>query len=126
MNTATFRQNMPAFQDAAVFPDAQVAFWLALATKMLRPERWDDLLDYGVQLFVAHHLVLAARSAQEVANGGLPGTVRGTISSEHVENLSVSYGTPGGLEGAGHWGLSTYGQQFYGLLRWIGAGGVQL
>jgi hypothetical protein len=54
MTSVDFRAAFPQFT-AELFPDARVEFYLALAGKRLSPERWDDLLDAGTGLFVAHY-----------------------------------------------------------------------
>lgn len=127
MTPTTFRANFPEFASATDYPDAQINFWLGLAEKLLRPERWCDLLDQGLQLYVAHHLAIGRKNQLSAAAGGVPGTVQGPQSSKAVDKVSVSYDTGSGtFKDAGFWNTTTYGLQFWNLILLVGAGGVQL
>jgi len=121
---ATFRADFPEF---ATTPDARVTFWLTLSAKMLNAERWADLLDHGMELFTAHHLAIDNANQRAAAGGGAVGQSSGPVASKAVDKVSVSYDTGAAtLEGSGHWNLSSYGTQFYALLRMMGTGGYQL
>ena len=125
MDAATFRSDFPEFTDSSRFPDAQVNFWLGLGEKQLPESRWADLRDQGLELFVAHNLVLAAQAEKAKASGGLPGASSGVTSSKSVDKVSVSYDTGASLiDGAGHWNLTTYGTRFLWLARMIGVSAV--
>ena len=127
MDAATFRSDFPEFTDSNRFPDAQVNFWLGLGEKLLPENRWADLRGQGLELFVAHNLVLAAQAGKATASGGLPGASSGVTSSKSVDKVSVSYDTGASLiDGAGHWNLTNYGTRLLWVARMIGAGGVQL
>lgn len=121
---ATFREHFPEF---SATPDGRVSFWLGIAPKLLNAERWDELLDHGIELFVAHHLAIDNANQRAAQNGGGVGQNSGPVASKTVDKVSVSYDTGAAtLEGAGHWNLTTYGTQFYALFRMMGAGGIQL
>lgn len=121
IDATKFRADFPEFAGAAKYPDAMVNFWLNLAAVRLSPTRWADMLDYGTELFVAHQLTLATRSAK---NGG---AVVAPVSAKSVDKVSVTYDTSAvTLDNAGHWATTSYGQQFWQLLMLAGAGGVQL
>lgn len=127
MNAATFRADFPEFADEAKYPDALINLWLGIGAKRLPEDRWADLLDHGLGLFTAHHLVLARRNADAAAKGGAPGAAAGILSSKSVGPASASYDTgSAALEGGGHWNLTAYGTQFLALAQLVGAGGIQL
>lgn len=128
MDATTLRTDFPEFADGTKYPTGTVNFWLSVGAKLLNAERWGELLDHGLELFTAHHLVVSARDVTAAAGGkGVPGTASGVVSSKSVGNLSLSYDTGAGIEeNAGHWNLSTYGTQFINLARMVGAGPVQL
>jgi hypothetical protein len=127
MDALTLKNDLPEFANETKFPTATVNFWLGVGAKLLNADRWGELLDHGLELFTAHHLVVSARDVAAAAGKGVPGTASGVVSSKSVGNLSMSYDTGAGIEeGAGHWNLSTYGTQFIQLARMVGAGPVQL
>lgn len=127
MDIQTFRTDFPAFADPAVYPDAQVTFYLGLGGKLLSSPRWADLRDYGLELFVAHNLVLSAMDAEASSAGDQPGTNTGAVASMAVDKVNISFDNNASLDDkAGHWNLTTYGKQFIRLARMIGTGGVQL
>lgn len=127
MDVATFRQQFTEFSDAAKYPDPLVSFWLDVVTRMVRPERWADLLDVGLGLALAHHLVLAVRDQGSAQAGKVPGTVLGMQTSKSVDTVSVSYDVSAVTEeGGGFWNMTSYGVRFLGMARLFGAGGVQL
>jgi len=128
MTPAEFRTNFPEFTDSTRYPDAQIQFYLTLGSKLLTDARWvtSDLLDYGLQLYVAHQVSLAAQRVASAAAGGQIG-VAGVTSGKAVDKVSVSYDTSAVLEkDAGHWNLTPYGLQFINLVRMAGSGGYQL
>lgn len=85
------------------------------------------LLDIGVELFTAHHLVLEYQAGQEAAVGAPPGRSKGPISGTSAVGASVSYDTGSGLNpGDGHWNLTTYGTRFLEMLRLVGVGPIQV
>ena len=127
MNIATFRQSFPEFADATRYPDSLVTFWLDVVTRMLKPDRWADMLDIGLSLALAHHLVLAVRDQNTAQAGKVPGTVLGMQTSKSVDTVSVSYDVSAVTnEGGGFWNMTSYGVRFLGMARLFGAGGVQL
>ena len=125
---AAFRAAFPEFGDAARFPDSQVTFWAGLAELSLAERRWGGFYPYGLQLFVAHFLALAAQNAAEGAGGGIPGTGgSGNISSKKVGEVQVTYSqSTGDVDGGGEWNATSYGKQYLELMRLIGHGCYQL
>lgn len=126
MDVAQFREDFPEFASVTDYPTAQVNFWAGIASKLVDLDRWGDLYDQGISLFVAHNLVLQRRNIAGAASGGSGGLV-GSVSSKSVGAVSVSYDVNAVMEsGAGQWNLTSYGLQYIQLARMIGAGGVQL
>ncbi len=130
MNVADFRTTFPEFgasPGTGAYTDARINFWIALAEKLLISPRWDNLLDHGIALFVAHHLAMDAANLRAAATGGAVGQTTGPLASKSVDKVAAAY-TTGAVtfENAGHWNLTTYGVQFYQLVRMVGAGGVEL
>tara|TARA_R100000365_G_C2747006_1_gene76576 strand:+ start:1022 stop:1405 length:384 start_codon:yes stop_codon:yes gene_type:complete len=127
MDIATFRQNFTEFSDTTRYPESLVAFWLDVVTRLLRSDRWADLLDVGLGLALAHHLVLAVRDQNTAQAGKVPGTVLGMQTSKSVDTVSVSYDVSAVTnEGGGFWNMTSYGVRFLGMARMVGAGGCQL
>lgn len=127
LTVEAFRAALPEFASEDVFPDSGVQFWLNLAYEMLRPERWRNLMPIGVQMFVAHNLVIEAFNQQTVDVGGLPGINKGPISSETPGQVAVSYDTgSSSLKDQGHWNLTSFGTRFVWMMRMAGAGPVQV
>jgi len=130
MDVAGFREAFPAFT-AELHPYARVAFHLRVAGKRLSPDRWDDLLDEGTGLFVAHYLTLEAKATQAKDGTGGMDAAAGTVASESktVGSISKSKAYTNAATakpGDGHWNATIYGQQFRELVNLVGMGGVQL
>lgn len=127
---AQFRADFPEFANTTVFPDGQITFWLKWAYIMVRADRWMEALDLGIELFVAHNLVLEALAQKAAAGGGgagIPGAQGGVVTSKQVDKVSVSYDANAGLIlDGGDWNLTTYGTRFLRMARMMGAGGEQV
>lgn len=122
---ASFRTSFPLFVNSAVYTDAQVQMYITFAQNMLRPERWGNLLQMGIFLFVAHMLALDRISSG--GKSGIPGTVVGLLSSGSVDKVSYSRDVSSVLEeNAGHWNTTTYGLRFIRIARMMGAGPIQV
>jgi Protein of unknown function (DUF4054) len=127
MTPAKFRQDFPEFACTTTYPDTQVNLYVGLAGKLLNADRWDDMLDMGTSLFVAHHLVIGQRNVASAEVGGAPGAIQGPQSSKSVDKVSVSYDTGAvTLADGGFWNMSSYGIRLLQIARYVGAGGVQL
>lgn len=127
MNAAQFRIDFPEFADTSKYPDARVNFNIGMATKRLNVDRWADMLDYGIELYTAHHLVLSARAQAAADLGGLTGVGNGVIASKAVDKASVAFDTAAGtIDDGAAWNLTTYGVEFLQLSRLAGAAGVQI
>jgi hypothetical protein len=120
LTVATFRAAFPAYTQAT-HADARVQFWLDMAVKLMKAERWGDLFDNGQGLFVAHHLTLERQaSATSGGNEGAPGLVSGKT----VGSVSKSYSQQDvTFARAGNYNLTVHGREYFQLARMIGAGG---
>lgn len=127
MDITVFRTNFPEFADTSVYPNAQITFWATLAEKMLPQQLWGDVWTNGVQLYVAHEVVLAAQNVKTAQVGGAPGQSGGIANNKTVGSVTVGYdSTTQSEKDAGWWNRTTYGQQLYRLIKIFGAGCVQL
>lgn len=122
-----FRADFPEFADAAAYPDSGITFWLTVASKLLNPLRWQDMLETGTELFVAHNLVLERQAQKSATAGAPPGVSTGPIATKTVGPVTQAYDTTAGIEeGAGHWNLTVYGTRFIWLVKMFGAGPIQV
>jgi hypothetical protein len=122
-----FRQQFPAFRDIDTYDDIQINLFITVAGNLLDADRWDTMLDYGTSLFVAHHLVLAARDEATVAAGGIGGGVQGILTAKAVDKVSASYDASSvSIEDGDFWNMTRYGIEFLRLAKQMGAGGVQI
>jgi hypothetical protein len=127
VTVASFRAAFPAFASTTLYTDPAIQFWIDIGTKLQNPGRWGDLFDYGIQLFVAHNLVVDYQSNKAGALGQKPGQIEGAVTSGSVDKVSYSRDTQSAMEpDAGHWNLSTYGLRYIRLLRMCGAGPLQV
>lgn len=129
LTPSIFRQIFTAFADVAIYSDFQVMFYLSLAVQFLNPHRWgnsqDRIYQYGQALFAAHLLALERQASSN--KSGVPGTVIGVVNSGSVDKVSYGRDVASVMEdGAGHWGMTTYGLQYLRLVRMLGSGPVQV
>ena len=103
---------------------------LDMANKSLKYDRFHSLWKYLMCLYIAHFCTLFLQTQQglEGSQGALAGALpKGLATSKTVEGLSVSYDfsvTTSGLEDAGSWNLTAYGQQLVTLSSMYGHGGM--
>lgn len=127
MNNGVFRQAFPEFADTTLYPDTMLNFWATIAEKMVPQCVWKNLWTQGVNLYVAHKLVLAGQNSKIGKNGGVPGTSGGVPNTKTVGSVTVGYDSTATSEkDAGWWNLTNYGKQFIRLARIFGAGAIQL
>jgi hypothetical protein len=135
INYAQFIVDFPEFANATTFPQSGFNYYQNFASIMLTSV-WGQpaptgqpytLYDIGMEMFIAHNLVIEAMNAKTAAVGGLPGLTKGVISSESPGQVSVSYDTTAAIElDAGHWNLTSYGIRFIGLARLLGSAPMQI
>lgn len=127
MDADQFRNDFPEFADTTKYPDAVVSLWLSVGVLSLPVDRWDTLYNIGLELFTAHHLVIASKNTGAAGAGGALGSVQGPVASKSVDKVSVSYDAGAvSLTDGGFWNMTAYGIQFLQMARMIGAGGIQL
>ena len=115
-----FIENFPAF---ATQPPGQITFWLGQGYSQLNEWRFGEQLDYAIQLFAAHNLVLAMRDARNSAIGGAIGAAAGMINSKTVGGVTAAYDTAStAIEGAGIYNATSYGQTLYKLMQGVSLG----
>ncbi len=123
----TFRLHFPEFADTTTYPDAQVQFYIDIASVCLNPYRWGSLLQPGVELMTAHMLALSMYAFLGGQAGGVPGLAKGLMTNKSVSRVSVGYDVNvTAMEGAGPWNYTIYGQRFYWLMRMVGIGGYEV
>lgn len=128
VTVASFRVAFPVFTSTALYPDAQVQFWMDVAGQMINVDRWGALADLGVQLITAHNLILEAQANRVAARAGkVGGLSSGVMTSKSVDKVSASYDVSSATEkDAGHWNLTIYGTRYVRFARMMGAGALQV
>lgn len=127
VTAASFRTDLTEFSNTTSYPDSSVNYWLGIGTIMLSADRWGRLLDFGLEMFTAHNLVLEFKAQAESANGAAPGITTGPIQMKVVDKVQIQYDTQHGIEeGAGHWNTTIYGTRFIRMCNQMGAGPVQV
>lgn len=123
----SFRDQFPAFADESKYQDSQIDFYITLAYKLLNADRWGNVLDEGVALFVAHFMAVDALNANGGGIGGVPGTAVGVLSGGTVDKVSYTKDVNSIMEpDAGHWGMTTYGLMYLRFARMMGTGPLQI
>lgn len=131
MDVAAFRESFPQFTVDLV-PDTRVQFHLTVAGKLLPATRWDDLLDQGVSLYVAHQLTLELEALKTQDGTGGIDAAAGAVTSEtktvgsmsHAVTRAGASGQGSALINAGQYNSTVYGQQLWQLMQIVGAGGM--
>jgi len=128
LDITAFRENFPEFEDDTKYPDSMITFWSGLGEKLLNETRWDDFYTEGIQLFTAHHIILASQNETAASAGKTPGLgSNGIVSNKNVGSVSVGYDTGSiTLQDAGNFNLTTYGRSFWQLMLIVGMGGYQV
>lgn len=122
----TLRALYPEFSNTTKFPDATINAWIPYAQQLVGEDRWGDAYDLGVTLIVCHMIALSAINVAAAAAGGVPGQSVGVVNNRSVDKVSVGYDVNlSKEEGAGFWNRTTYGQQYWHMVRIFGAGPVQ-
>ena len=125
MAPADFRLAFAEF-DSVNYPDPQVQIYLNLGYGMLNENRWGSSLDYGVSLLTAHYLTIDRKDRTISSRGGVPGEIKGSVTSRAVDKISEGYSDSATIPGGSHWNMTSYGLRFLSLARLIGAGGLQI
>lgn len=100
--------------------DEVIEVQLCLGEHFVDKNLWRDTWIYGVCLFAAHNVALAARASS-------PGEVTGIVTSKSVGPVSKGIDTGAAtFNDAGFWNATTYGQKYFYFLQIFGATGTQL
>ena len=133
MDNVEFRKAFPAFFDEVIFNNDRLDFWANLAELRLSKDRFGDVYDYAVMLFVAHNLALQQNyGGQGLLVGSSAGSSvspkpSGSVSQKKVGDVSISYDASHVMSSkAGSWNETIYGIQLQELMRLYSAGGYQL
>lgn len=127
LTAAQFRADFPEFDSTTKFTNSEVEYWMGIGYMLLNANRWRNMLDTGVELFIAHNLALEAKAKMDSAGNGIPGLSNGIVSSKSVDKVSISYDTNSAIEkDAGHWNLTIYGLRLIRLIKLFGAGPIQV
>lgn len=126
VTVASFREAFPAFADPAAYTEGEVTFWIAFALLQHNADRWGNMLDGGVQLFVAHNLSLEYNARLAAKSGQGAGAVVGALTSVTADKVSWTRAAPDTNPADGHWDLTSYGKRWKQLARMMGAGGIQI
>lgn len=122
-----FRADFPEFAHTSpeIFTDSQITFWYNIINTRLDSDRWGDLRNYGLELWVAHNLILAKNDQSAVALGNYSGQANNLKSSKSVGDVSVSLDNQSVIEEkGGDYNLTRYGRLFIRLCRQMGIGGA--
>jgi hypothetical protein len=123
----SFRSTFGEFADPQAYTDAAITIWINNAVALLDECRWGTMLDYGTMLYVAHVLVVRRRSALASAVGGVPGEVKGPLTSRTVDKVSTSFDSQAvTFDAAGFYNSTTYGLELWQLMLQFGAGPLQV
>lgn len=123
-----FLEDFPEFgYKQGQYPVGRIQFWLNLAYLRLPACVWNELLNAGVELYVAHNLVLEKQASDAGKKGGSPGQATGPINSKSVDKVSVGYDTASAsIDGAGNYNLTTFGTRFYELVMIVGTTAITI
>lgn len=120
----------PQFKDV---PEVVRKAWLKMAMNCLQYDRWNDLWEMGMGLYIAHFLTLYLQSStpegastQQIINAGLS---RGVATSKSVADMSVGYDFGSVVSESAGWGTfsqTVYGQQFVQLAKVAAMGGMTI
>ncbi len=114
-----------------VIPDVVFTAWLNMAQAAIRKERYGDMWEIAMGLFVAHWLTLYLQSAasmndpiSKIVSAGLS---RGVQTAKSAGDLSVSYDfsiVAGDFDGWGTYKYTAFGQQLVTIAKLVSLGGM--
>jgi hypothetical protein len=115
INTITFLEKFPQFNDLNKYPEESIQFWFDYSMKFFDIQRWGKFYEDGLYLLTAHNLILA----------GMNGHISGILTSKSVDSVSAGYDVNSIMyKNAGLYNRSVYGMQYYHLSQIIGAGPI--
>lgn len=118
---------------AQVSPNS-ILFWATVAFQQLNYSRWTadgdpntTIYNLGLEMFVAHNVVLEVLAQRDMDMAGVPGVATGAIAGKSAGDVSLSYNNAATSEvNAGHWNFTIYGLRYINLARQMGAGPLQV
>lgn len=124
-----FRQDFPEFSHSSPekYEDSVIQFWYETGDSLLNEKRWGKLRERGLQLYVAHNLVVQTMHIKASEEGESLVGLSGVISSQSAGSVSVGidYNLTSEQE-AGNFNLTIYGNLFWQLAQIVGTGGYQV
>src|SRR5208282_6809934 len=141
---AQFIADFPVFDTSTVVPTpgtnpvqidpSSILYWSNVALLMLNQQRWtadgdpnETVYTLGLEMFVAHNVILEVLAQRDMDVGGVPGVATGVIAGKSAGDVSISY-MPGATVDPANpsWQYTIYGQRFCNLFKLIGAGPMQI
>lgn len=122
----SFRKHYREFADPVLYDGEDIDYYIGIAYSLLNANRWGNLLDYGIELWVAHNLALSGEKKEDDADLA---NFSGPTTSQHVGEVGFTSSPQfilQGLKDIGLFAKTTYGIQYWQMAEKIGAGGVQI
>jgi len=142
-----FQEDFPELSNTYTFPLSTVQYWIGIGEMMLVQWRWGppypteaspsvshNFYDYGMELWVAHNIVVEAEGLKVAGvpsgtggqGSGIPGGARGFVTATAAGDVSVTYGGQESMmeDDAGLYNQTVYGQRFIRLARLVGSGPI--
>jgi hypothetical protein len=120
-----FRIDFPEFAHTSpeTFTDESINFWYGIGDKLLSAAIWDaiDIRTYGLELFVAHNVILAYNEQQAILSGDMSGgKTPGLITGTGVGDVNLNYDIQSIVEeGGGEYNTTIYGRKLLRLVKTI-------
>ncbi len=108
-----FRTSFPEFADPQSYPKEMLTMYATIGEIRLQKSRFCKLWTYGVQLFVAHNVVLARQNPNSATVGSLTVSYDATTTNDPAP-------------GAQSYNLTSYGKLLWDLIMMVGSGPIQL
>lgn len=134
----SFVTDLPEFSNETNYPPSSINYWIAIGVMMLNQGFWGapsdtatspptTMIDFAMEMWVAHNIVLEKQAQDAASVGGDPGTKQGVLNSKSVGGVSAGYDVQAVMElDAGFWNMTIYGTRFIRLARQVGAGPIQI
>ena len=114
---ADIRARFPEFTDPP-FTDARIQLFIDDAVSELSEGAWGDYYDRGLSYFTAHLLSWATMASQ---GEGTPGSIN-KVTSRKVGDVAINFGgqAAGSSSLEDYYNSTSYGQEYYRLIRLLG------
>jgi hypothetical protein len=128
---AEFTEFYPQFAVVVTAHPKVIAEYLKQAHNICDDDRWMDMRDEGIRLYVAHKLTLYLKTltANDASDAQIAaaGDAKGIKTNKAVAGVSVGMAESSATSGLPGWGAfktTEYGIQFMTLARMVGMGGM--